>query len=200
MDLFTLLLASGLLAPASFELARPADVAPSATVPPGPVVVVRFAAASGVRRGPPPPQDSVFRYSRAYYKRLDIHRYGSYAMLPLFAFQYLAGSQLYDKGDAAPDWAETGHPIAAAGIVGLFAANSVTGIWNLWEGRKDPDRGKRPVIHALMMLTAEAGFVTTALLGLDADAGSDDARTHRAVAISSVAIATAGYLLMLLGN
>jgi hypothetical protein len=191
MDLVTMLLAGGLLAPVSPDSARPAA---AARAPAGPVVIERF------RRAPAPPQDSVFRYSAAYYKRLDIHRYASYAILPLFAFQYLAGSQLYDKGENAPDWAETGHPIAAAGILGLFAANSVTGVWNLWEGRKDPDRGKRPVIHALLMLTAEAGFVTTAILGLDADAGSDDARTHRAVAISSVGIATAGYLLMLLGG
>ncbi len=184
MDLVTMLLAAGLLVPVSADSVRP---------PAGPVVIERF-------RRAPAAQDSVFRYSAAYYKRLDIHRYASYAILPLFAFQYLAGSQLYDKGENAPDWAETGHPIAAAGIIGLFAANSVTGVWNLWEGRKDPDRGKRPVIHALMMLTAEAGFVTTAILGLDADAGSDDARTHRAVAITSVGIATAGYLLMLLGG
>jgi hypothetical protein len=155
----------------------------------GPVLVSRFPV--------PAPAQEPFRYSAAYYKRLDIHRTASYAILPLFAFQVAAGMQLYDKGAEAPSWAREGHPIGAIGIAALFATNGVTGVMNLWEGRKDPSRGKRPVIHGIMMLTAGAGFTATGFLASEArrtDSGRD---THRAVALTSMAIATVGYLSML---
>jgi Na+/H+ antiporter NhaA len=166
---------------------------PIADPPPavaGPVVAARFPVLA-------PTQDSVFRYSAAYYKRLDIHRTASYAILPLFAFQVAAGMQLYDKGAEAPDWARTGHPIGAIGIAALFATNGVTGVMNLWEGRKDPNRGKRPVIHGIMMLTAGAGFTATGFLASEAKRTDSGRDTHRAVALSSMAIATAAYLSML---
>ena len=57
----------------------------------------RLAAAVTRPVGPAPaPRDTVIEYSKAYYQRLTIHRWGSYAMLPLFTAQYLVGRQLYD--------------------------------------------------------------------------------------------------------
>lgn len=151
-----------------------------------------------VRAGAAPAsRDTVFEYSPAYYKRLDVHRIGSYAMLPLFAFQYLAGSQLYDKSSDAPGWAKTGHGIAATGVAALFAVNTVTGIMNLYEGRKDPDDRKRKVFHAVMMLAADAGFAATGILADRAESSPDDRDLHRAVALTSVGVATIGYLSML---
>lgn len=162
----------------------------------GPVVPARFAAVAV----PPtaiPVEDSVFRYSEAYYRRLDVHRVASYAILPLFAFQYAAGTQLYAKGADAPAWARTGHRIGATGVAALFAVNATTGVMNLWEGRRDPDRGARPVVHGVMMLTAAAGFTATGLLAERAERSHDDRRLHRTVALSSMGVATAAYLLML---
>lgn len=143
------------------------------------------------------PRDTVFEYSAAYYRRLDIHRAGSYAMLPLFAFQYIAGSQLYDKSFEAPGWAKTGHRVAATGVAVLFGVNTVTGLLNLYEGRKDPEERGRKVFHALMMLAADAGFAATGILAERAESSGDDRDLHRTVALTSVGVATIGYLSML---
>lgn len=143
------------------------------------------------------PHDTIFEYSAAYYKRLSIHRAGSYAMLPLFAFQYIAGSQLYDKSFEAPAWAKTGHRVAATGVAVLFTVNTVTGVMNLYEGRKDPDERGRKVFHAVMMLLADAGFTATGILAERAELAGDDRDRHRTVALTSVTIATIGYLSML---
>ena len=68
------------------------------------------------------PQDTLPRrpraveYSDAYYKRLAVHRALSWAMLPLFAASYVSGDQLLSKGDDAPGWAKSVHPVAATGI------------------------------------------------------------------------------------
>lgn len=160
-------------------------------LPAGPVITSRFASVGTT------PRDTVFEYSAAYYKRLDIHRFGSYAMLPLFAFQYIAGSQLYDKSFEAPGWAKTGHRVAATGVAALFAVNTVTGVMNLYEGRKDPDERKRKVFHAVMMLAADAGFAATGILAERAESSGDDRDLHRTVALTSVGVATIGYLSML---
>lgn len=145
----------------------------------------------------PVSRDTLFEYSAAYYKRLSIHRAGSYAMLPLFAFQYIAGSQLYDKSFEAPAWAKTGHRVAATGVAVLFTVNTVTGVMNLYEGRKDPDERGRKVFHAVMMLLADAGFTATGILAERAELAGDDRDRHRTVALTSVTIATIGYLSML---
>ncbi len=136
-------------------------------------------------------------YSDAYYRRLAIHRGASYLMLPLFAAQYVAGQQLYAHSDAAPLWAKTVHRMGATGIAGLFAVNVVTGVPNLVAGLRDPrDRGRR-TFHATLMLAAAAGFTATGLLSERAETSPDDRDLHRTVALTSVSIATIGYLSML---
>lgn len=141
--------------------------------------------------------DSAFEYSAAYYTRLDIHRWGSYAMLPLFAFQYLAGRELFEQSSAAPAWAREGHGVAAGAVAGLFAVNTITGVWNLWEGRNDPQERGRKVFHAVMMLAADAGFTATGLLADDAEESLARRQTHRSVALASIGVATIGYASML---
>ena len=136
-------------------------------------------------------------YSDAYLKRLAVHRTASVAMLPLFALQVAAGTQLYVKGSAAPQWAKVGHRIGATGVAALFVTNVVTGVPNLVAGRRDPDGGGRRFFHAAMMLTASAGFTATGLLAERAESSPDDRDLHRTVALTSVAIATIGYLSML---
>lgn len=188
--------ATGEVVPASAAVAAPATQA-------GPILVPRFVAVGlpdlRVTASPavPAPADTVFEYSAAYYRRLDVHRIGSYAMLPLFAFQYLAGTQLYDKSFEAPGWARTGHRVAATGVAVLFSVNTVTGMMNLWEGRKDPEGRGRKLFHATMMLLADAGFVTTGILAERAESSGDDRDLHRTVALTSVGVATIGYLSML---
>jgi hypothetical protein len=140
----------------------------------------------------PAPQD--FEYSKAYYTRLTIHRWGSYTMLPLFVAQAYVGSRLYN--DTGGDWAADLHPILAGGVGLLFTSNTITGVWNLYEGRKDPKDRRRKVTHAILMLTADAGFVTTGILGSRAADDADGRSVHRAVAIGSMAVATTGFLLM----
>ncbi len=136
-------------------------------------------------------------YSDWYERRLTIHKWASYATLPLFAFQYVAGKQLYDKSTDAPAWATNGHGVAASGIAALFTVNTVTGVWNLWDARKDPEGRKTRTAHALLMLAADAGFTATGILAEKAERSPENRRLHRNIAISSMAVATVSYLMML---
>jgi hypothetical protein len=140
---------------------------------------------------------TVVEYSDWYERRLTIHKWASYATLPLFAFQYVAGKQLYDKSTDAPTWAKNGHGAAATGIAVLFTVNTVTGVWNLWDARKDPEGRKSRTAHALLMLAADAGFTVTGILAEKAERSADNRRLHRNIAISSMAVATVSYLMML---
>lgn len=164
----------------------------------GPVATSRFPAAQVVVPLPAmTSQDTMFEYSAAYYRRLDIHRAASYAILPLFALQFAAGTQLYEKSIDAPAWARYGHRIGATGVAALFVVNTLTGVPNLIEGRKDPNRRGRKVFHALMMLTAEAGFTATGILAERAETSPRDRSAHRALALSSMGIALIGYFSMI---
>jgi hypothetical protein len=134
-------------------------------------------------------------HSDAYYRRLDVHRYGSYAMLPLFAGEYLLGNKLLHEDDPA-DWVKSVHVGVAGALGAVFVVNSVTGIWNLIEGRNDPDATKR-WLHAALMLGADAAMVYTATLGDDAGRAKNSTNhPHRDWALVSISSATAGTLLM----
>lgn len=136
-------------------------------------------------------------YSDWYERRRTIHKWASYAMLPLFAFEYVAGRKLRDESTDAPGWAKSGHGVAATGVAALFVVNTVTGGWNLWEARKDPAGRKWRTAHAVLMLAADAGFTATGLLAEKAEGSPENRRRHRNIAISSMAVATASYLMML---
>jgi hypothetical protein len=143
---------------------------------------------------PQRPRPVAFEYSDAYHTRRKIHVYASLAMLPLFVTQFALGDSLYTE---ATDSKRTAHAIVGSSIGVLFGLNTVTGAWNLWEGRKDPSRRARRMTHGLLMMAADAGFVATALLAPAVIAGGNRS-THRAVAITSMSVATASYLFMLL--
>jgi hypothetical protein len=142
-------------------------------------------------------------YSRAYDVRAKIHKYASFATLPLVGGEFVLGQSLFDSPS---DGKKSAHVAIGTAIGGLFAVNSVTGVWNLVESRKDPNRGHLPLIHSLLMLGADAGFVATAAITPGGDdrggspALSDNRGTHRAMAFTSMGLATASYLIMLLGN
>lgn len=173
--------------PLLLSIPQPAPV----VAPPGPTLAPRLVDVRNAAALAPAPS---VQYSDWYYRRLDIHRFGSYAMLPLFVAQYVAGTQLAKNDEN--DWAEDAHPMLAAGVGVLFASNTITGVWNLWEGRADPRDRKRRFAHATLMMLADAGFLATALLGDELEDGANPG-AHRTVAISSMAVATLGWTLML---
>lgn len=144
------------------------------------------------------PQAAPVEYGEWYGRRVAIHRVASYAMVPLFVAQYTAGQRLYDNPALpADDWARRAHPPLAYAVGGLFTVNTVTGVWNLWEGRRDPDGRGRRTAHALLMLAADAGFAATGVLGNRAANHGGSRTLHRNVALGSMATALAGYVMML---
>ncbi len=141
---------------------------------------------------------AAIEYSDWYGRRLAIHRAASYTMVPLFVAQYTAGQRLFNN-PALPgdDWARRTHKPLAYGVGALFTVNTVTGVWNLWEARKDPEGRRRRTAHALLMLAGDAGFAATGYLGNQAARHGGDRELHRNVALGSMAVAVTGYLLML---
>jgi hypothetical protein len=158
----------------------------------------------------PEPQDTTrprrpraVEYSDLYYTRLRIHQLASYLTVPLFAAQYLSGRALWKNPDS-DGLARDAHGPLAAAVAGLFAVNTVTGVWNLWESRKDPNGRTRRWVHGLLMIAADAGFVAVGATAPDDDfrenggsGGSSGASTHRDLAIGSMAVALSSYLMML---
>jgi hypothetical protein len=147
---------------------------------------------------PPSPRPKAFQYSDAYATRRKIHVYASIATLPLFGVQAYLGQKLYN-GDFS-DAERTAHQWVGASIVGLFALNTVTGIWNLYEGWGDPSHKKLRVTHGVLMLAADAGFAYAAFAAPSRRSDVSTHSTHRNVAYFSISAATAGYLIMLFGR
>lgn len=142
----------------------------------------------------------VVEVSDWYERRLTLHRRISYAILPVFAFQFAAGEQLYDKSSSAPAWARNGHRAGATTLAVLFTANTITGVWNLWEGREQPGNGLR-LAHGLSMLAADAGFTYAgAVLSEQAERDPRKRSQHRTVALTSMGVSTVSGILMKLLN
>jgi hypothetical protein len=139
------------------------------------------------------------RYSEWYGRRVAIHKALSWTMLPLFAVSYYTGTQLADNGRAGvSSTVRTLHPIAAGGAAAVFGVNTVTGVWNLWESRRDPADRKRRYLHSALFLLADAGFAYAGSLGEDAGEDGRIRSRHRNIAIGSMGVSTAGWLIMLL--
>ena len=162
---------------------------------------------AGLRLQPPSAADTVrrrakaFVYSDGYATRTTIHKWLSWGMLPLFAASYASGNQLINKGSDAPEWARTMHGPAATATAVLFGANAVTGSWNLWEGRKDPNGRTRRFLHSALFMAASGGFAYTGTkLADDAEQSFERRRTHRNMAVASMGVATSSWLIMLIGN
>lgn len=155
------------------------------------------AMASTTNQTSPPPRAT--EYSHAYQVRAKIHKYASFATLPLFATEIALGQSLYNDPGGGK---KTAHAVVGASIGSLFAVNSVTGAWNFWEARKDTVGRTRRLTHGLLMLGADAGFFATYLTTPDTKHGefTDSRSTHRTIAITSIALATAGYLTMIFGG
>jgi hypothetical protein len=144
-------------------------------------------------------------YSEWYSRRLTIHRYASYTMPPLFVAEYLLGDRILDqkraafegRGNGVSDGTRTTHSVIAGTIGALFAVNTVTGLWNLYDARHTPEGRTKRTVHTLLMLGADAGFTATGFLGAHAtDNDVHAAETHRNVALGSMGLATAGAVMM----
>jgi hypothetical protein len=78
----------------------------------------------------------------------------------------------------------------------LFTVNTITGVWNLWDSRNDPAGRTRRYLHAVAMLASDAGFVWAGAVGGSARRSRSDADTHRAIALTSIGVSTAGTVMM----
>jgi hypothetical protein len=152
-------------------------------------------------------QDTVPRRRRAievsewYERRLRIHRYGAYAVFPLFAAQALAGNEIFKDPQNAPDWAKTTHRVGATGLATVFTLNTVTGLWNLWDSRSATQGRTRRTAHALLMLASDAGFTYAGVkLSNDAENSLAKRREHRVWAYGSMATALTGIAVATLGR
>ena len=136
-------------------------------------------------------------YSEWYNRRLVVHKWASYTMIPLFVGNYITGDQLLKNGNQAPDWAINSHGALATGVATLFTVNTITGAWNLWDGRSDPSARKWRMTHAILLLAADAGFTATGILANEAERSDQRRRLHRTVALGSIATSVFGYAMML---
>lgn len=162
--------------------------------------------------GPSTPLDTTrgqrpkaIEYSDAYHVRLKIHQIGSYLELPLFAAELIVGQKLaHDQQQGIPSsrGLRTAHSTLAAGLGVLFTVNTVTGLWNLWDSRKDPAGRTRRIVHSLGMLAADGGFLATAAAAPEREGFEFDRRgegsvgRHRGLAIASVSVATLSTAMM----
>ena len=144
------------------------------------------------------PRPRAIEYSDAYYTRLEIHHWASFAELPLFAGEWVVGQRLLNEERTGfpSSGLKTTHQAIALGLGALFTINTVTGGWNLWEGRKDPAGRTLRILHSVAMLGADAGFAWAGASGGGAKDTDVAANHHRTIAISSMALATAGTAMM----
>jgi hypothetical protein len=149
---------------------------------------------------PSPTHPAATTYSNGYEVRLKIHKYSSWATIPLFATEFALGQSLYNNPETGSK--RTAHGIVGAGIVGLFGVNTVTGVWNLWEGRHDTEGRKMRIVHSILMLAADGGFLAAEATAPHMHNGiitnPSDKSLHRDVAVASIGVSTVGYLLMLI--
>lgn len=144
-----------------------------------------------------------FVYSEGYQTRDRIHHMASYTMLPLFAAEAYLGQHMFNHPATITPAMQTAHRAMGWGVAGLFGVNTVTGLWNLAEARKDPNGLGRRMIHATLMLVADAGFAATAFTRPNSTTAdglaiyTDKKNQHLALAYASVSVATVGYLIML---
>jgi hypothetical protein len=200
-------LGAGLAAAAPARAQAGIEPADSAKLPPlaRPLPAALTPVAAGDTTGRPRAVD----VGSAYDVRFRVHRWGSYVMVPLFAAQYVLGSRLLGQREDAFNGERVGvdeglrdaHRYTAYGVGALFAVNTVTGVWNWWDSRHVEDNRKLRAVHALSMIAADAGFVATGIAGSRAvDRNLDDARNHRALALTSMGVSAASALMMVIFN
>jgi len=146
-------------------------------------------------------QQKLFEYSDQYTAQQTLHRIASYATLPLCAIEVVAGQALLSNRERPPGWAKAVHGPAAGALAGLFILNTVTGGLNIMEAMPDPEGRGRRLVHGILMLAADAGFVATGITAARAGRFVENTNrvktTHRTIALSSMGVATIGDLMLL---
>jgi len=153
-----------------------------------------------------PLHPAAVQHSDAYETRARIHKYASYATLPLFAGELALGQSMFNAS-TRQDSKRGLHAAIGAGIIGLFGLNTVTGAWNLFgEGWQEREGRTLRLVHGLLMMAADAGFVGTWATGphsgrlRTALTFEHDKTVHRDVALASIGAGTASYLIMFFAN
>ncbi len=163
----------------------------------GSLMAISRYAPTAIQVDTPRARPRAIEYSEWYDRRLTLHRWGSYVELPLFAAEYTLGQRLYNEAFLAPSWVRTTHRGVAYGLGALFTVNTATGLWNLWDSRDDPSGRTRKWLHTALMLGSDAGFAWAGTVGSGARNQSITVwRRHRAIALGSISLATAGTALM----
>lgn len=129
-------------------------------------------------------------YSDLYETRATIHRVASYAIVPLFVAQYMLGQKLMNDNTYSQNTRNL-HSLAAGGVAALFAVNTVTGAWNLWDSRSDPAGRTRRYVHTILMLASDAGFIATG-----ATANFRNRSLHRNLAVGSMGLSVGSAAMM----
>ena len=182
-----------------------ADSVPAAAAPAGPVERAHFAPLRPDFYGAEdvPQRPRAVEYSEAYHVRLAIHMIASFATLPLFVAEYILGRKLITSSTVSQSTRQA-HQTVATGVAALFAVNTVTGAWNLWDSRKTTQGSLRRWLHSGLMFAADAGFVATGLTAPHHEhfqtyqPSSSSATRHQAIAIASMGTALASYAMMLI--
>jgi hypothetical protein len=125
-------------------------------------------------------------------------------VIPLFALQSIAGNQLLQAdngGVERPGWAKGAHSFGAAAIGTVFAVNTITGVWALYDARANDQGRALRWAHSILMLASDAGFTWTGIkLADDAKRSSSSRDQHRNWAYASMGTALVGYGIMFFGN
>jgi hypothetical protein len=180
----------------------PAAVFHLDSVPRAPLARPEPAAATIARFTPPDTAPHhVVDLSEGYYRRLAVHRWGTYFMVPLFGVQAALGERIYAQKEdrnagrraAIGSDLRAAHAAVAIGIDALFVSNTVTGVWNLVEARHAPERRKLRVVHSVLMLASDAGFAASSTMGWNHE-------THRNVAYASMGVTAVSAVMMLLAK
>ena len=137
-------------------------------------------------------------YRGFYHARLTLHRWLSFAMLPLFVGSYVTGDQVLKHSSSAPDWALKWHRPLATATAAVFAATTITGLWNLWDSRKDPAGRTKRYVHSLLFIAADAGFAYSGItLAREAKNSERKRIQHRNIALISMGISiTSGGMML----
>jgi len=177
---------------------------PPVTASPTPIADTLAAEAAKLAADSQGARPVAIEYSDAHETRAKIHKYASWATIPLMATEFALGEKLYNDPNSLTSGMRGVHGAVGAGLIGLFGVQSVTGMWNLLDARSAPGHRRR-LLHGLIMLAAEGGLVASAasapghgrndLINFDANRS-----THRNIAFVSMGVGTAGYLFMLLTN
>lgn len=183
-----------LLVISALGLAMQVAAAPVAPSPePGAAFAVAAARDTDTVVVRPRPRPLAVEYSDWYYRRLLIHRWGSYVELPIFAAEWVLGQKLIDN---PTDGVRNAHRVVAGTLGALFVVNTITGVWNLKDGWSGMDQKGLILTHSALMLAADAGFVATGVLAANARRSVADRNRHRDVAIASMSVATVSTAMM----